>query len=770
MLYDGSSSNNTFTGPVEIDGTLTVGDYTLPEEDGTNLQVLKTDGLGIVTWQTDIAGSGDVIFNGIAPVVVGDLAVYGATDGKSIKESGTLETDLFLKTGTRAMTGDIAMGANNINNANLINGPSSRSIINMGVLDNILFSAGTAPERMTLSNTELKMDNAKLNMNSNDIDNVELINNPADTATIDMSTPNLIKFLAGVGGDRMTLSNTALTLDAVNLEVGNNVINTGALSLGVDSTGILRLGQTTATQVAIGKVGIETRIEGVFKPQGQIQTIDGTAAGPAYSFSSAPTTGVHASGGSFNISTNSIDRVDITDAKTTVTNTLSCDTIDAENAGALTIGGTTATSVDISSLGDTTSILGSCSIGQLLNSNNLDSVSAGALTLGGTNATSILMADTGVLTTVLGDLQVNGATTITGASHLNFGVNPTYIYSPDGNNLCVEKSGLLWLCFDNLNTRINLGAPLDRTVAAPLVIGPTVATAVYIGRTGQPTEVRGDLQVLEHSAFGATATPDGAIIKISETMTGTPSTGLDIRATFSPAAPSVFSGSAIGGFSIVDGSANYSATSNIYGLNYGIYTLSNGGSANLNLFGANIAIFEVVGQTLTAGDVTGIRTAVGRDLLGTSGILNCTNATGIRINAPDNGLTATNGYGLYIEDMTSLGATITTPYSLYIAGGISRILGTLQTNAINAISAVAMNIASTTASAVNIARVGITTTIKGALVVDEPVTFPSYTVAGVPSVTPAGQQIYVSNETGGAQMAFSDGTNWRRFTDRAIIS
>jgi hypothetical protein len=48
--------------------------------------------------------------------------------------------------------------------------------------------------------------------------------------------------------------------------------------------------------------------------------------------------------------------------------------------------------------------------------------------------------------------------------------------------------------------------------------------------------------------------------------------------------------------------------------------------------------------------------------------------------------------------------------------------------------------------------------------------FPSYTVAGVPSATPAGQMIYVSNESGGAVPAFSDGTNWRRVTDRAIIT
>ena len=47
----------------------------------------------------------------------------------------------------------------------------------------------------------------------------------------------------------------------------------------------------------------------------------------------------------------------------------------------------------------------------------------------------------------------------------------------------------------------------------------------------------------------------------------------------------------------------------------------------------------------------------------------------------------------------------------------------------------------------------------------------TYTVAGVPSAAsyPRGI-IYVSNETGGATLAFSDGTNWRRVQDRAIVS
>lgn len=47
----------------------------------------------------------------------------------------------------------------------------------------------------------------------------------------------------------------------------------------------------------------------------------------------------------------------------------------------------------------------------------------------------------------------------------------------------------------------------------------------------------------------------------------------------------------------------------------------------------------------------------------------------------------------------------------------------------------------------------------------------SYTVATLPDATAAeGIIIYVSDEVGGAVLAFSDGADWRRVTDRAIVS
>lgn len=47
----------------------------------------------------------------------------------------------------------------------------------------------------------------------------------------------------------------------------------------------------------------------------------------------------------------------------------------------------------------------------------------------------------------------------------------------------------------------------------------------------------------------------------------------------------------------------------------------------------------------------------------------------------------------------------------------------------------------------------------------------TYTVSTLPAAAtyPRGL-IYVSNEAGGATLAFSDSTNWRRVQDRAVVS
>lgn len=48
----------------------------------------------------------------------------------------------------------------------------------------------------------------------------------------------------------------------------------------------------------------------------------------------------------------------------------------------------------------------------------------------------------------------------------------------------------------------------------------------------------------------------------------------------------------------------------------------------------------------------------------------------------------------------------------------------------------------------------------------------SFTVLTLPSAAlyGAGAVVFVSDESGGATLAFSDGTDWRRVTDRNVVS
>jgi hypothetical protein len=56
--------------------------------------------------------------------------------------------------------------------------------------------------------------------------------------------------------------------------------------------------------------------------------------------------------------------------------------------------------------------------------------------------------------------------------------------------------------------------------------------------------------------------------------------------------------------------------------------------------------------------------------------------------------------------------------------------------------------------------------------INEPLRLMPYTVATLPDATLYldGDYIFVTDETGGSIPAFSDGTNWRRSTDRAVVS
>jgi hypothetical protein len=62
------------------------------------------------------------------------------------------------------------------------------------------------------------------------------------------------------------------------------------------------------------------------------------------------------------------------------------------------------------------------------------------------------------------------------------------------------------------------------------------------------------------------------------------------------------------------------------------------------------------------------------------------------------------------------------------------------------------------------------TIVTSGIIYPDQFVLPSFTTTTLPSANVVGAMIYVTNETGGAIPAFSDGTNWRRVTDRAIVT
>jgi hypothetical protein len=77
------SNTGTVLMGLNSDGTLTLGDITFPKTDGTNGQVLKTDGSGSLTWQDESGGSSSDIENGTwTPGLENGYVLQGTAYGK----------------------------------------------------------------------------------------------------------------------------------------------------------------------------------------------------------------------------------------------------------------------------------------------------------------------------------------------------------------------------------------------------------------------------------------------------------------------------------------------------------------------------------------------------------------------------------------------------------------------------------------------------------------------------------------------------------------
>lgn len=193
-----------------------------------------------------------------------------------------------------------------------------------------------------------------------------------------------------------------------------------------------------------------------------------------------------------------------------------------------------------------------------------------------------------------------------------------------------------------------------------------------------------------------------------------------------------------------------------------VNVVSSGGNVTVGVGGtSNIAVFSTGGLAVT-GNITG-------NGAGLSGINVFSN---IAVNGGNScladsiadTLTLSAGTGItIIADSTTDTITIATTgtgESIFATGGDME----LVTDAVT----VSEDLGLVTASVTQNNDLG--SIVTSGVIVADALVVPTYTVTTLPSANPAAQIIFVSNESGGAVIAFSDGSNWRRCTDRAIVS
>lgn len=192
-----------------------------------------------------------------------------------------------------------------------------------------------------------------------------------------------------------------------------------------------------------------------------------------------------------------------------------------------------------------------------------------------------------------------------------------------------------------------------------------------------------------------------------------------------------------------------------------VNVVSSGGNVTVGVAGtANIAVFSSGGLSVT-GNVQGN----GSQLTGINAFSNISVSGGNSIQADSisDTLTITAGTGIsIIADASTDTLTIATSAGsdIFVDGAD---FGTV-TEPVTASDDLGLLTESVTAQS------DLGELVISGLIYPSQFVLPIYTVSTLPSASPTAQMIYVSNESGGAVPAFSDGTNWRRVTDRAIVT
>jgi hypothetical protein len=188
---------------------------------------------------------------------------------------------------------------------------------------------------------------------------------------------------------------------------------------------------------------------------------------------------------------------------------------------------------------------------------------------------------------------------------------------------------------------------------------------------------------------------------------------------------------------------------------------SSGGNVTVGIGGtSNVAVFSSSGLAIT-GNITGN----GRGLTGINAFSNIAVSGGNTATADSiaDTLTLTAGSGITLV-MDSGTDTLT----IAASSGSETFVDGADFGTVTETVTASDDLGSVTEAVTAESDLG--TIVTSGLIYPDQFVLPSFTTTTLPSASVVGAMIYVTNESGGAVPAFADGTNWRRVTDRAIVS
>lgn len=205
-----------------------------------------------------------------------------------------------------------------------------------------------------------------------------------------------------------------------------------------------------------------------------------------------------------------------------------------------------------------------------------------------------------------------------------------------------------------------------------------------------------------------------------------------------------------------------------------VNVVSSGGNVVVGIGGtANIGVFSTLGLDL-AGRISATGNIIGNNILGNgaglSGINVFSNVTvqagnSVVADSISDTLTLVAGSGLTIladPDADTITFAVTGGSEIFVDGAD---FGTIEEPV-----TLSDDLGLVTDLVDQEADLG--SIVTGGSIYPDQFVLPSYTVAQLANLAavPAGSMVFCSDESGGSVPAFADGTNWRRVTDRAVVS